>query len=169
MANFKEKIISAEKAAQIRTSLSEAGSKLVFTTGCFDLLHPGHLFYLAEAKALGDFLMVGLNSDDSIRRCKGPSRPVLGEDDRALMLAALVMVDGVVIFGEDTPLRLIEKIKPDVLAKGGDWAVQDIVGGPETLARGGEVKSLSYKEGLSTTSIIERILKSSKSAFSEAK
>jgi rfaE bifunctional protein nucleotidyltransferase chain/domain len=160
MAGFADKILSAGQAVKKRQLLASAGQSLVFTNGCFDLLHSGHLSYLSQAKELGHFLLVGLNSDQSVRRLKGPSRPVRDERDRALTLAALVMVDGVVIFEEDTPLSLIEAVKPDFLVKGGDWSPADIVGGPETLARGGQVRSLAFERGRSTTSIIERILAS---------
>jgi D-beta-D-heptose 7-phosphate kinase/D-beta-D-heptose 1-phosphate adenosyltransferase len=158
MADFADKILTWDQAAQKRLELASSGRKLVFTNGCFDLLHAGHLAYLAEARSLGDYLLVGLNSDQSVRGLKGPRRPIRDEGERALMLAALVMVDGVAVFNEPTPLALIEAVKPDFLAKGGDWAVQDIVGGPETVARGGQVKSLIMKTGYSTTALIERIL-----------
>ena len=158
MADFADKILTVDQAVRRREELSSSGRTMVFTNGCFDLLHSGHLAYLSEAKALGDFLLVGLNGDLSVRRLKGPERPVRDERERALMLAALVMVDGVTIFGEDTPLALIEAVKPDFLVKGGDWACGDIVGGPETLARGGQVRSLTLKRGWSTTALIERIL-----------
>jgi rfaE bifunctional protein nucleotidyltransferase chain/domain len=128
------------------------------TNGCFDLLHPGHLKYLAEARALGDHLLAALNSDSSIRRLKGPRRPVRPQADRAQMLAGLEMVDSVVIFEEDTPSELIEKLRPDILVKGGDWPADQIAGGPQTLARGGRVLSLSLLDGYSTTNLIDRIL-----------
>jgi D-beta-D-heptose 7-phosphate kinase/D-beta-D-heptose 1-phosphate adenosyltransferase len=152
------KILTQEEALARRLELAEAGQILVMTNGCFDLPHPGHLRYLEEARALGDYLLVALNDDLSIKRLKGPQRPIRPEGERAEMLAGLEMVDGVVSFAEDTPLRLIELIKPDVLVKGGDWAPADIVGGPETLARGGRVLSLSLTKGFSTTDLIARIL-----------
>ena len=158
MAGYLSKVLTLPEALAKRAELSEAGRTLVFTNGCFDLLHYGHLDYLEQARALGDFLLVGLNSDASVRRLKGSSRPIRDELERASALAALVMVDAVVIFGEDTPLALIEALKPDFLVKGGDWAVEDIVGGPETVARGGRVASLVLKPGRSTTALIGRIL-----------
>jgi rfaE bifunctional protein nucleotidyltransferase chain/domain len=158
MTSYRSKILTLGEAASKRAELAGAGLKLVFTNGCFDLLHSGHLDYLEQARGLGDFLLVGLNSDASVRRLKGGSRPILAETERASMLAALAMVDAVTLFGEDTPLALIEALKPDLLVKGGDWAVEDIVGGPQTLARGGRVESLVLKRGFSTTALIGRIL-----------
>ncbi|MDR1608978.1 MAG: D-glycero-beta-D-manno-heptose 1-phosphate adenylyltransferase [Deltaproteobacteria bacterium] len=152
------KILSPSQAKALRGDLAKAGQILVMTNGCFDLLHPGHLRYLAEARALGDFLLVALNDDKSIKRLKGPQRPIRPENERAEMLAGLTMVDGVTLFSEDTPLNLIELLQPDILAKGGDWPADKIVGGPETLARGGKVCSLSLVPGLSTTNLIAKIL-----------
>ena len=133
--------------------------KVVFTNGCFDILHVGHARYLKDARALGDLLVVGVNSDASVKRLKGAQRPVTSEDERAEMLASLGVVDFVVQFEEDTPLALIEKVAPDVLVKGGDWPPEKIVGSTFVLARGGEVKSLPFHPGKSTTSILERIQK----------
>lgn len=130
--------------------------KIVFTNGCFDIIHRGHVTYLSDAKAQGECLVVGLNSDASVKRLKGESRPINSELDRKVVLEALRSVDFVEIFEEDTPLNLIKKIGPDVLVKGGDWKVQDIVGSDIVLASGGEVKSLQFVDGQSTTSIIER-------------
>lgn len=134
------------------------GERVVFTNGCFDLLHPGHVTYLEAARDLGDLLVVGLNSDESVRRLKGPSRPVLPEGDRATILAGLRSVDYVVAFEEDTPLRLIEALVPDVLVKGGDWAVERIVGREAVEAGGGRVVTMPFLEGSSTTGIVERVL-----------
>lgn len=131
--------------------------RVVFTNGCFDILHVGHTRYLRDARALGDLLVVGCNSDASVKRLKGPERPIQNEEDRAEILASLNAVDYVVIFEEDTPQELIEKVAPDVLVKGGDWPVEKIVGHKFVLARGGEVKSLPFHPGHSTTSLIERI------------
>ncbi|MDR1036872.1 MAG: D-glycero-beta-D-manno-heptose 1-phosphate adenylyltransferase [Deltaproteobacteria bacterium] len=155
---FQTKLISPEEASARRSGIRERGGALVFTNGCFDILHPGHLDYLARARELGSELFVGLNSDASVSRLKGPRRPVNNEGARALMLSGLWMVDAVVIFGEDTPLKLIRFLMPDVLAKGGDWKPEAIVGGPEVIAAGGRVMSLPFLEGYSTTSIIARIL-----------
>ena len=131
--------------------------QIVFTNGCFDILHVGHVRYLQDAKALGQVLVVGINADASVKRLKGPERPIQFETDRAEILAGLGAVDYVVIFTEDTPLELIEAIRPDVLVKGGDWPVDKIVGSPGVLARGGDVRSLPFHPGHSTTSLIARI------------
>jgi rfaE bifunctional protein nucleotidyltransferase chain/domain len=155
---FSEKILTIDQAVKIRQDLKASQQTLVMTNGCFDLLHPGHLIYLEQARGLGDFLLVALNSDHSIRRLKGPTRPVRPENERAQMLAGLMMVSGVILFSEDTPLNLIKLIKPDILVKGGDWAVDDIVGGRETLDIGGQVKSLTMVSGYSTTALINKIL-----------
>ena len=155
--SHREKIMTLSQALDRRKDLAARGLKLVFTNGCFDLLHPGHLRYLAEARALGDFLLVGLNSDRSISALKGPSRPVCPEAVRAEMLAGLASVDAVVVFDQDTPLELITALAPDVLVKGGDWPAAEIVGGPLVLERGGQVRSLLLAEGFSSTSLIERI------------
>lgn len=132
------------------------GRKVVFTNGCFDLLHVGHIRYLQEARRLGDFLVVGVNSDASVKRLKGASRPLQNENDRAEILAALGCVDFTVLFTEDTPARLIEKVRPDILVKGGDWKIEDIVGGEFVQSYGGQVMSLQFTEGRSTTKIIEK-------------
>lgn len=131
--------------------------KVVFTNGCFDILHVGHARYLKEARALGDLLVVGMNTDASVKRLKGPERPIQSESDRSELLASLTAVDFVILFDEDTPTRLIEKVAPDILVKGGDWPVEKIEGHKFVLARGGEVKSLAFHPGHSTTSLIERI------------
>jgi D-beta-D-heptose 7-phosphate kinase/D-beta-D-heptose 1-phosphate adenosyltransferase len=154
---YLDKILTPTQALARREELAQSSRVLVMTNGCFDLLHPGHLRYLAEARALGDFLLVALNDDQSIKRLKGPKRPICPEKDRAKMLAGLEMVDAVVVFSEDTPFNLINSLKPDILVKGGDWAVENIVGGPETLARGGRVLSLSLEDGYSTTNLIAKI------------
>ena len=135
-----------------------AGEKIVFTNGCFDLLHYGHLHYLADARDLGDRLVIGLNSAASVRRLKGPTRPINDELTRAHLLAALQVVDAVVIFDEDTPLDLIKLVQPDILVKGGDWQPEQIVGSGVVLARGGKVLSLPYIQGYSTTNIEQKIL-----------
>lgn len=129
---------------------------IVFTNGCFDLLHVGHIRYLQEAKKLGDLLVVGVNSDASVKRLKGPTRPIQNENDRAEILAALGCVDYSIIFQEDTPLELIKKIKPRTLVKGGDWKISEIVGSDFVLAQGGQVLSLQFVDGKSTTKIIQK-------------
>jgi len=133
-------------------------AKIVFTNGCFDILHVGHLRYLKDARELGDKLIVGLNSDSSIKKLKGDLRPIVPEDERREMLLGLKSVDEVVIFSEETPFNLINLIKPNVLVKGGDWPVDKIIGSDIVLANGGEVLSLPFHEGKSTTGTIERIL-----------
>ncbi|MFK8138300.1 MAG: D-glycero-beta-D-manno-heptose 1-phosphate adenylyltransferase [Bdellovibrionales bacterium] len=130
---------------------------IVFTNGCFDILHVGHVKYLQEAKAQGSILVLGLNSDASVKRLKGPSRPVQNEQDRSYILAALECVDVVCVFEEETPLDLIKTILPDVLVKGGDWSKDQIVGSDFVLARGGDVRSLQFVNGRSTTNIVEKI------------
>ncbi|GAB1410866.1 D-glycero-beta-D-manno-heptose 1-phosphate adenylyltransferase [Desulfovibrionales bacterium] len=141
------------------TVRSRTGHTVVFTNGCFDLLHPGHVDYLQRARALGTCLVVGINSDVSVQRIKGPLRPIMDEQSRALVLAGLASVDYVLLFDEDTPLRLITTIQPDILVKGGDWPVEQIVGREIVSARGGQVLSLPVLEGYSTTGIIQRILR----------
>jgi len=129
---------------------------IVFTNGCFDILHRGHVEYLKEAKKLGDILIVGLNSDESVRKLKGKGRPINKENDRAQVLMALESVDSVIVFSEDTPIELIKRISPDILAKGGDWQINQIVGHEFVLSNGGKVYSLPYWDGHSTTDLIER-------------
>ena len=133
------------------------GKKIVFTNGCFDILHKGHVTYLNEARKLGDLLLVGLNSDASVKRLKGPERPINNELDRQFVLSQLKAVDFVEIFDQDTPLELILKVKPSILVKGGDWKIEQIVGAKEVLASGGDVFSLNFVDGYSTTSIINKI------------
>ncbi|NHA04461.1 D-glycero-beta-D-manno-heptose 1-phosphate adenylyltransferase [Mucilaginibacter sp. HC2] len=133
------------------------GLKVVFTNGVFDLLHIGHITYLAKAAELGEKLIIGLNSDSSVKRIKGESRPVNDQNSRAAILAALFFVDAVVVFEDDTPLNLISSLLPDVLVKGADYSVENIVGNKEVLANGGEVKTIDLVKGYSSTSIIEKI------------
>jgi D-glycero-beta-D-manno-heptose 1-phosphate adenylyltransferase len=138
-------------------SWQAAGQKVVFTNGVFDLLHIGHITYLAKAAELGDKLVIGLNSDISVKRIKGESRPINSENNRAALLAALFFVDAVVLFEEDTPLNLITALMPDVLVKGADYTIENVVGAKEVMANGGEVKTISFVEGHSSTSIIQKI------------
>jgi rfaE bifunctional protein nucleotidyltransferase chain/domain len=133
------------------------GEKVVFTNGVFDLLHIGHITYMAKAASLGDKLIVGLNADASVKRLKGDSRPVNDQVNRAALLAALFFIDGIVIFEEDTPLNLISTLLPDILVKGADYTIDNIVGAKEVLAKGGEVKTIDLVEGYSSTSIIQKI------------
>ena len=146
-----------EAAAAALAGWRGAGDRLVFTNGVFDLLHRGHVEYLEEARALGQRLVVGVNSDASVRRLKGAGRPIVPEDERLEVLAALECVDLAVLFGEDTPERIIREVAPDVLVKGGDWALEAIVGREFVEARGGRVERIRVREGWSTTHIIERI------------
>lgn len=131
--------------------------KVVFTNGVFDLLHTGHITYLTKAAEAGDKLVIGLNTDSSVKRLKGPERPVNDEGSRALLLAALFFVDAIVLFDEDTPLNLITQLMPDILVKGADYTIDKIVGAKEVIANGGEVKTIDFVEGFSSTSIIQKI------------
>ncbi|MCK5236977.1 MAG: D-glycero-beta-D-manno-heptose 1-phosphate adenylyltransferase [Deltaproteobacteria bacterium] len=133
--------------------------KLVFTNGCFDILHAGHVRYLKKAKSLGDILVVGLNTDKSVRKIKGPKRPINTEADRAEVLSALLSVDYVVPFGDDTPIKLIEKIRPDILVKGADWKKGSIVGEDLLKSYGGKVRRITLAKGRSTTDVIKNIKK----------
>lgn len=135
----------------------QGGEKVVFTNGVFDLLHIGHITYMAKAAQLGDKLIIGLNADSSVKRIKGENRPVNDQNSRAALLAALFFVDAVVIFEEDTPLNLITALMPDVLVKGADYAAENIVGAKQVIAGGGQVKTINFVEGYSSTSIIEKI------------
>ncbi|MCB0361861.1 MAG: D-glycero-beta-D-manno-heptose 1-phosphate adenylyltransferase [Bdellovibrionales bacterium] len=139
-------------------SQKRKGNKLVFTNGCFDLLHVGHIRYLKEAKSLGDILVVGLNSDSSVKGLKGELRPVQNEQDRGEILAAIECVDFVCLFDEATPLRLIQNINPDVLVKGGDWPIDKIVGADHVQKQGGLVKTLQFVSGRSTSLIMQKIV-----------
>jgi D-beta-D-heptose 7-phosphate kinase/D-beta-D-heptose 1-phosphate adenosyltransferase len=151
-------ILDRQELIRERERLRHAGRVVVFTNGCFDLLHPGHVRYLGQARALGDQLIVALNSDRSVRALKGEGRPILSERERAEVIAALAAVDYVTVFDEETPRELIAALLPDVLVKGGDWPIAQIVGREEVEAAGGKVLSLAYLEGASTTDIIDRIL-----------
>jgi D-beta-D-heptose 7-phosphate kinase/D-beta-D-heptose 1-phosphate adenosyltransferase len=148
-----DKIMPWTRAADWR----RAAGRVVFTNGVFDLLHPGHVDVLLAARALGDALLVGVNSDASVRRLKGPTRPIRSAAERCYVLAALAMVDAVVVFEEDTPYELITTLRPDVLVKGGDYSEATIVGAPEVRAWGGEVAVIPLTPGHSTTSTIERL------------
>jgi len=147
-----------ESLCQQRLTWREQGKRVVFTNGCFDLLHPGHITYLQDAKALGDILIIGLNDDASIRRLKGSTRPINPLQDRAIMLAALKPVDEVVMFSEDTPIDLISALLPDVLVKGGDYTPASIVGAEVVQAAGGHVTIIPFLEGYSSTRLIQKIM-----------
>ncbi|HRO42500.1 MAG TPA: D-glycero-beta-D-manno-heptose 1-phosphate adenylyltransferase [Flavipsychrobacter sp.] len=153
------KITSSDVLAYRVNGFKSLGRKIVFTNGVFDILHHGHLDYLAKAASLGNYLVVGLNSDASVKRLKGDERPLNHEQDRAFQLASLMFVDAVCIFEEDTPKNLIELVKPDVLAKGGDYTIETIVGADFVQALGGQVEVIPFVNGYSTTSLIERIKK----------
>lgn len=141
----------------IRKKTVDEGLKIVFTNGCFDIIHRGHIEYLNEAKSLGGFLVVGLNSDSSVRKLKGPERPVVNETDRAFVLSSLKAVDAVIIFDEETPYELIKFVRPDFLVKGGDWKKEDIVGSDVVEGYGGKVISLKFVDSYSTSSLISKI------------
>lgn len=156
---IEQKIMSLEQAKAFMQACKITGKTVAFTNGCFDILHPGHLFSLAQTAKEADYLLVGLNSDASIQRLKGPERPINTTTSRALVLANLVLVDAVVVFEEDTPLNLINSLLPDVLVKGGDYTIDTIIGAKEVIANGGKVIINPIVEGFSTTNIIEKIKK----------
>jgi D-beta-D-heptose 7-phosphate kinase/D-beta-D-heptose 1-phosphate adenosyltransferase len=154
-----EKVVSLPTLARIRARLRRQGKRVVFTNGTFDIMHRGHVEYLAAARKMGDVLIVGLNSDASIRRIKGPKRPINRAADRAAVLAALASVDYVCSFGEDTPYRMIRRLLPDVLVKGADWKKAEIVGNDVVKENGGAVMTVRLTPGRSTTNVIERVLR----------
>ena len=152
------KLYTKESISPIITDWKTNNQKIVFTNGCFDILHRGHVEYLAKAKDLGAKLIIGLNTDDSVKRLgKSPDRPINNEETRAVVLAALECVDAIVLFNEDTPLQLIKFILPNVLVKGSDYKVETIVGYKEVTENGGEVKTIDFVEGFSTTSILKKM------------
>jgi rfaE bifunctional protein nucleotidyltransferase chain/domain len=152
------KLIKLAELKRLRRKWRREKKRVVFTNGCFDLLHPGHVRYLSKARSFGDLLVVGLNSDRSVRRLKGASRPVMDQASRAEILCALWFVDYVVIFEEDTPLKLIEEIEPEVLVKGADWPLSRIVGAEQVLKSGGEVRRVRLARGYSTSALVRKIL-----------
>ncbi len=156
---MREKILSREAARQAREDAREQGRRVVFTNGCFDILHAGHVDYLEAARRQGDMLIVGVNSDSSMRRIKGPGRPVVSEDDRVVVLAGLASTDAVVLFDEDAPLSLIKDLMPDVLVKGSDWPEDEIIGAAEVKAAGGRVARIDMTPGRSTTDIIRKVVR----------
>jgi D-glycero-beta-D-manno-heptose 1-phosphate adenylyltransferase len=153
------KIMTVHELRPLLDILRATGKKIVFTNGCFDIIHTGHTRYLSRAKSLGDVLIVAVNSDSSVRIIKGDKRPINTESERMETLAALEVVDFVVVFSEPDPYRIISELQPDILVKGGDWPVEKIIGRDIVEARGGRVVSVGYIEGASTTGIIEKILK----------
>ena len=150
------KLITVEKAGNLFTGDFRKEHRIVFTNGCFDLLHRGHIYYLSRAREMGDLLLVALNSDGSVSRLKGKGRPVNDQKARAEVLGALGMVDYIILFEEDTPLNLIRALQPDILVKGGDYRIEEIVGYNEVTSWGGKVATIPLLEGYSTTSIISR-------------
>ena len=152
--------LSRQQAVAFATRIQAGGGKVVFTNGVFDLLHPGHVRYLTDARALGDALIVALNSDRSVRAIKGPARPINPEHERAELLAALGCVDAVTVFDEDTPHAVIAAIQPDVLVKGADWGADNIVGRDIVEARGGRVVRVELAKGFSSTNLIEKVRRS---------
>lgn len=149
----KGKIVSLKKALALRAALKKSGKRAVFTNGCFDLLHAGHIYSLEKARSMGDFLFLGLNSDASVRRLKGPSRPINKAGDRALVLAALAAVDAVVVFSEDTPIKLIKALRPDILVKGADYRNGTVVGAEYS----GRVALVPLLKGRSTTGLAAKL------------
>jgi D-glycero-beta-D-manno-heptose 1-phosphate adenylyltransferase len=154
-----EKVLAREDLPVRVNELKQRGLRIVFTNGCFDILHPGHLSYLQKARSLGDVLIVGINSDRSVKELKGNLRPIFDQEERCELLSGLESVNFITIFDESTPRDLIKVILPDVLVKGGDWSLEQIVGREEVEASGGRVVSLPYEEGYSSSAIIQRILK----------
>ena len=153
-----DKVVTREQFVSRRQSMREAGERLVFTNGCFDILHPGHVHYLRRARSLGDRLLVAVNADETVSRLKGPSRPIVPLEERMELLAALEFIDFVVGFSEPTPLEIVTAVLPDVLVKGGDWTPDNIVGRDVVEGNGGRVLSLPFTEGYSTSAIVQRIV-----------
>ena len=153
----KDKIVTGINAAHITKDWQSEGQRIVFTNGCFDLVHRGHVDYLERAALLGDKLVLGLNTDASVQRIKGALRPIVDEQSRAILLAAFQFIDLVVLFDEDTPYDLIRQVQPDILVKGADYDAEDIVGYDVVMARGGKVETLSFVSGFSTSTIIDKI------------
>jgi len=158
-SNSKNKIQSKQNLKKKLSLLKRRRKKIVFTNGCFDIIHAGHVRYLQDAKKLGDVLVLALNSDRSVKTIKGSKRPIVPEGERAEVMASLASIDFVVLFHEPDPYKLIGYLKPDILVKGGDWKPKDIIGSDLVLARGGKVKSIRYHKGKSSTNVIEKILK----------
>jgi len=154
-----KEIKSRKEIIELRKEFKDKNQKVVFTNGCFDILHAGHIDYLTKSKTLGDVLIVGLNSDKSINRIKGTNRPIIDENNRAIILASLKPVDFVVLFDEDTPKELIDELIPDILVKGADWDINNIIGREIVEKNGGEVKTIQFVNNQSTSSIIQSILK----------
>lgn len=154
---IKSKILNTEELVGKLAVWRFLGNKIVFTNGCFDIIHLGHLDYLSKAKDLGDKLIIGLNTDDSVKRIKGTSRPITDEYSRAMILSSIRFIDAIALFKEDTPYNLIKIVKPDVLVKGSDYKTDDIIGGDIVKNNGGEIKTIDFLEGYSTSSILNKI------------
>jgi rfaE bifunctional protein nucleotidyltransferase chain/domain len=154
---LESKIFQIDQLAEVCRVWKKQNKNIVFTNGCFDILHEGHVRYLWEAKSFGDKLIIGLNSDHSVNKLKGPNRPINPEESRAIVLAGLSSVDAICVFTEATPLLMISRLIPDILVKGGDWKIDEIVGSDEVIKHGGKVFSLSFHKGYSTTLIEEKI------------
>ncbi len=159
LKKVQNKILSLNELLKVLVNDKKEGKKIVFTNGCFDILHRGHIEYLAQAADLADLMIIGLNTDNSVSRLKGEDRPLQDETSRAISMAALQYVDYVVLFDEETPLNLIKNIKPDVLVKGSDYKIEDIVGYDILQQYGGEIKTIDFVDGYSTTKIVDKILK----------
>lgn len=162
MTKSRDKIKTLKKAVERRKSWNERGEKVVFTNGCFDILHLGHIDYLEKSRALGNRLIVALNTDDSVRRIKGPDRPVNNEEARGRIVAALAFVDMVIYFSEETPYKVIDALKPDILVKGSDYLAENIAGADIVIANGGEVRTIDLTKGFSSSEIIDKIRKNYK-------
>ncbi len=156
---IRNKIIDREYLSRQLSIWRFLEQKIVFTNGCFDILHRGHIEYLAKAADLGDILLIGLNSDSSVRNIKGSERPIQDEESRALVLASLHVIDAIILFNEDTPYELIKEVQPDILVKGGDYKIQDIVGYDIVKAKGGKIITIDFVEGYSTRNIINKLAK----------
>ncbi len=159
---MKNVLVSRKEIIEIAETLKSEGKKIVFTNGCFDILHAGHVDYLAKAKAKGDVLILGLNTDESVSKNKGPLRPIINENERAFVLSNLCSVDYVTLFNEETPYELISKIIPDILVKGADWSIEDIVGSDIVLSNGGSVEPIEFVVEQSTSKIVTKIKESYK-------
>ncbi len=159
MKSYRDKIKNLEEAKKTCDKIKGSGGSVVFTNGCFDILHPGHTRYLNEARKLGAHLVVAVNSDRSVKSIKDPGRPILDEKVRAELIASLACVDTVIVFDEDNPLNVISYLLPDILVKGGDWSEDEIIGSDVVKTAGGKVGSIPFETGFSTTGIIEEILK----------
>ena len=157
-----DKILSTDQTSELIKTWKDEGESIIFTNGCFDILHLGHVDYLQKAKNIGGKLIIGVNSDDSVRRLKGTSRPIVDENSRMRILASLEFVDCVILFDQDTPLELISLFLPDILVKGNDYSIGNIVGADVVMKNGGRVDTISLVEGQSTSGIIDKILESKK-------